>query len=263
MQVLNFQNINNFKVLMFLFAVTCILLYLYKNELNIQKRSTDRLILETELDSLSNDSIRDTFMEVAPHKFVVISSNVDPGYMFNVPLVSLAWRRVGYEPIILIVYSNTTQFNLLVNKTIEFLDKFKIKYLFIKSPPDYDVMVGMLSRLFIGLLPESMLASNDFILTSDSDLFPINRDYYNFENTYEIRAWNAYCCGKFIYENDQYTMFPLSHIGMRKFQWNEVMGINSTHYKLNGESILNKIGELFNKTNYIKKNNEINKGDCK
>jgi hypothetical protein len=48
---------------------------------------------------------------------------------------------------------------------------------------------------------------------------------------------------------------------MRKWQWLDVMKINPHEYKLDGESILKKISETFKKSDYIKTNNQINKGD--
>jgi hypothetical protein len=56
-------------------------------------------------------------------------------------------------------------------------------------------------------------------------------------------------------------MYPISHIGMRKWQWLDVMKLNPNEYKLDGESILKKISESFNKSVYIKANNQISRGD--
>jgi len=123
------------------------------------------------------------------------------------------------------------------------------------------LMTAMLSRLFVGLLPANLASENDFIITSDSDLYPVNNNFYNTINNDALKVWNANCCGIFKHENKSYQMYPISYIGMRKWQWFDVMKLNHDNYKLNGKSILKKISESFNKTVFIKPNNKINKGD--
>lgn len=165
------------------------------------------------------------------------------------------------EKIVLIVSSKSSQINRLANKSIEYLKLFNIKIAYIEAPSNYETMTGMLSRLFVGLLPDDFAAANDFIITSDSDLYPVNKEYYNLLNSNALVAWNAYCCGVFKHEKKYYEMYPISHIGMKKWQWLDVMKINANEYKLNGESILAKISQSYNRSVYIKANNQINKGD--
>ena len=166
----------------------------------VNKNNDVKLVLEKSYNQ--SDRVFDSILHETPRKFSVISASLfsESDYMFNLPFVALAWRRIGIEPIILLVKSNSTKPSELTNKTIEYLDKFKIKIVYIQSPDGYDVTVAMLSRLFVGLLSESTIKENDFILTSDADLIPINKNYYAIDNSNHIRAWNAFCCETFVFE---------------------------------------------------------------
>jgi hypothetical protein len=194
-------------------------------------------------------------------KMVVVSANLESNYSFNLPMVCLAWRRLNIEPIVFIVTSNSSKINKSGNKTIEYLKLFNIKIVNVESPKNYELMTAMLSRLFVGLLPANLASENDFIITSDSDLYPVNNNFYNTINNDALKVWNANCCGIFKHENKSYQMYPISYIGMRKWQWFDVMKLNHDNYKLNGKSIMKKISESFNKSVFIKPNNKINKGD--
>jgi hypothetical protein len=255
----------NFKLYFSLILFTFFVVYQYKNYQIIltstykNKVEKNIITLETDFKSDQYDLNYDILLNKTPKKYAILSANLQEDYyLFNLPMVALAWRRIDYEPIAFIVYSNISKLNNLSNKTIEYLNKFKVKTVLIKSPDNYETTVGMLSRLYGGLLKS--ISDDDFLITSDSDLYPINNVYYNIKITNSIKTWNAFCCGQFMFNQTEYTMYPLSHIGMRKFQWKEVMHVSEElGYKLNGESILKNI-KLFDEK-YIKKNNEFGKGD--
>lgn len=74
-------------------------------------------------------------------KFVVISSNLDSNknaYLFNLPMVCMSWRRLNFEPIVLIIWSKLSRINNLANKTIEYLRLFNIQIKFIRAPSNYE-----------------------------------------------------------------------------------------------------------------------------
>lgn len=206
-----------------------------------------------------NSNTFDSLTNEIGRKYVLLSANIETNnnYMFNIPMVCLSWRRLNYEPIVLIVYSDLSNINVLTNKTIEYLDLFNIKKILIKSPNQYDLLIGMLSRLFAGSLPDSLISKNDFIITSDSDLYPISSTYFNIENSDSIVVWNGFCCGTFKYENKNYEVYPISSIGMKKWQWQQVMKVNSTKVELDGNYILKSIS---NESNFVQKNDKIIKG---
>jgi hypothetical protein len=200
-------------------------------------------------------------------KFAIISASLESkdNYMFNLPMVCLSWRRIGFEPIVLIVNSSSSSSssNPQADLTIHYLNLFKIRIIFIQSLNEYEKIVSMLVRIFAGLILN--LSNNDILITSDSDLYPVNRKYYeiiNNNNNESIYVWNAFCCGYFKHDNENYRMYPISSIAMSKLRWRQVMQLNNeTNNELNGDFILKKIAQTFNGTIFIRKNNQISKGD--
>lgn len=202
-------------------------------------------------------------------KYAVISTTIDLGrdfYLFYLPISALAWRRIGYEPIVILITDeieeNTSRLleNKLVRKTIDYLNVFNIKIYYLPTKTNYENYVGMLARIFVGALPSELVEDKDFIITTDTDLLPVDLGYYNLPNTNSIKILNAFCCGSFEHENVNYQMYPMGHVGMRKKQWRELMNLTENN-KLNGETILKKIEEFYKSKKYIKLNWEFGKGD--
>lgn len=153
--------------------------------------------------------------------YVVISSNFDINtdfYSFYLPITATSWRRLGVEPVVILVKSNSTdENNELYKKVLEYLKILNIITVNIDSPPNNELIIGMTARLFVGLLPDEIVKDDQFIMTSDTDLLPIKESYYNIaESKDKIVLWNAFCCGSFSHKNVQYEMYPIGHIGMRK-----------------------------------------------
>ena len=203
--------------------------------------------------------------EISNSRFAVISIDFETKldfYLFYLPITCLSWRLINFEPIILAVISETTFSNKLVLKTIEYLNYFKFKIIYLKSEPNYSKMTGMLARLFIGVVDE--LSDNDFIFQTDADLLPINKIYYNrFDNTDLIKLFDVSSfqspIGGFNYKGIHYQMFFMGHIGMTKKQWREVMQFNETT-KFNGNEVLNLVKRFFGDSR-IKSNDNIQRGD--
>lgn len=164
-------------------------------------------------------------------RFAVISANLINNsfffYIFYIPSVCLAWRRIGYEPIILIVESKHKKENELEKKALGCLRRLNMQIIYIDTPADYETITGMIARIFVGILPDRIVTDDDYILTTDSDIMPIKKDFFNFYNTEAISVLNAFNIGKVYYQDKVYDMFPMSYIGMRKWQWREVMGLKN------------------------------------
>ena len=143
-------------------------------------------------------------------KLVVISIDLNKVYhMFLLPYLTLAWRRVNYEPIFLFVIENENQY--LTNKklrqlqkTTEVLNLLNVTILKIPSNEKYAFMIPMIIRLFSGILPDNLVNDDDFILTSDADLIPINKNFYFYTNKTYIKIWNAFCCEAFEFKSKYY-----------------------------------------------------------
>ncbi len=140
------------------------------------------------------------------------------------------------------------------------MNLLKVKVVYIKSVPGYSKMTGMLSRLFIGAISDSILKDNDFVYTSDSDLIPFRKEYYQVNDYDAIVLLDAFRFGKFRYKKTFYSMYSLQYIGMTKCRWRNVMKLNEAQLKLNGESILRLVKNYYGKYN-VKKNGYILRGD--
>ena len=53
-----------------------------------------------------NSNTFDSLTNEIGRKYVLLSANIETNnnFMFNIPMVCLSWRRLNYEPIVLIVY---------------------------------------------------------------------------------------------------------------------------------------------------------------
>ena len=78
-----------------------------------------------------------------------------------------------------------------------------------ESAPSYETLTAMISREMIGLLPDDLVSENDFVLTSDADLYPVDLNYYTTFNNYAVHVWNAGCCGSFNFKSEEYEMYPI------------------------------------------------------
>ena len=139
--------------------------------------------------------------------FVLISIDINSNkeyYMFLLPYITVAWRRLNYEPILLFV---TDQKNLSIKKqkklrkTNEYLSFLNVTILKVPSEEKYSFMVPMIIRLFSGILPGNLVNDNDFVITSDADLIPVNEKYYIHSKTNSIIIWNAFCCKPFKFKS--------------------------------------------------------------
>lgn len=114
--------------------------------------------------------------------YVIVSTNIDlenDFYLFFLPITSLCWRRVGYEPIVVLVVKNKVSLNGQPNKIVEYLKLLNIYYLIIETAINNDKIIGMTARLFSALIPNDIIKDEDFVITSDTDLFPIKKIIMN------------------------------------------------------------------------------------
>jgi hypothetical protein len=224
----------------------------------------EKEIKEDDISSIINEINEHTF-----NKYAIISVSILYGkdfYFFQLPAVVKSWSRIGYRTIIILVSSQIPINDQLALKTIEYLNKFDAKLVYLKSPKDYEITFSMVSRLYVSLLDSNLINEHDFLITSDSDLYPINKDYFLSDSMLEtnkdcVFLWNAFCCGSFNYMNKSYTMYPMAHIGARKYQWRKMMGLNKEN-EFNIDIISKDVENfLLNQNLTVKQNQKIAKGD--
>ena len=67
--------------------------------------------------------------------------------------------------------------------------------------------------------PCSIVAGDVYLVTSDTDLWPISTSAYNLPDGMDALLLNAFCCGTFRHGKETYQMVPLSNIGARIATW--------------------------------------------
>ena len=154
------------------------------------------------------------------------SDSYNSVYCYYLPYIALAWRRIGFEPIIFLVGSKKKfQKKPLINLLKNHLN---IQYYFVNVDSSYSISISQIVRLFGGFLSYKINHIKDlFILISDVDLLPITRSRFdistNFNNS--ILAVNAYCCPneRFSYKDyHNIHYYPISYIGMNKNLWKKL-----------------------------------------
>ncbi len=201
------------------------------------------------------------------NRHVILSTNLDNEnldfYYFYLPITCASWRRINYEPIVILISSDFNNLSPQSLLTLKYLTQMAVKTIRINTSKKLDVFIAMISRLFVGLLPDELVRDEDFVITSDTDIIPYNKTYYySFKAESDIVIWNAYCCGSFNFKGDKYTMYPLSHIGMVKKNWKKVMNIQSEDYeKLNEETIMKIMKKLHGDSEVYDGERTIQRGD--
>jgi hypothetical protein len=202
-------------------------------------------------------------------KYAILSVSLIPSsdfYFFHLPMLVKAWERIGYKTIVLVVASKFPPQDKLGAKTIEYLEKFNAKVINLETVNNYEVIISLVSRLFSSLIDDSIINDDDFVITSDTDLYPIDSNYYlddeKLSKNESIFLWNAFCCGNFNFKNRSYRMYPMGHIGMRKKYWRSVMNFNQKKKaELNSKFMLDYLSDFFKGDRKIKENDKIGRGD--
>jgi hypothetical protein len=147
-------------------------------------------------------------------------------YCYYLPFISLAWRRLGFEPIVFLVGSQEKFLRMPLINLLK--NEFKIQYHFINIDSSRSISTSQIIRLFGGFILNEYHSNKDlFILISDVDLLPVSRHRFEISSnkTNYILAVNAYCCPeeRFSYgdfRNIHY--YPVSYVGMNKDLWKKI-----------------------------------------
>lgn len=148
-------------------------------------------------------------------KFVVISVNENPEYLFYVPLVVWAWRKLGWEPLMFKTFvmqgDKWQELKRLWEQTGDIFLQPTIKFI-----EGYDSSTqAQISRLYAACVKPF-----DYIMTSDVDMLPLS-DYWKFDPE-KITVWGHDLTG--------YQHMPICYIGMKGARWIEVMGLTSDDF---------------------------------
>jgi hypothetical protein len=246
-------------------ALLVLVVRVFKYSVYKTDETHDEVALKEEEDEFYSSTMDIIMSKPVSRKYSVISltevTNSTFYYSIYLPVCALAWRRVGYEPIVIFVKRSGAmeqEFSNFTKKTMEYLKLFNVQTFLVASPPHYENHLSQLARLYVGLLPARLVKEHDFLLLSDSDIVPVRKDFLHFYNTLSIVV-NGYGTGEFLHKGIMYEEFPISYLGMRKWQWRQVMNVTQ-NMSLTGELVVEKASVFFGKGS-VRKNNEMKKGD--
>lgn len=150
-------------------------------------------------------------------KCVVISVNENEQYLFYLPLVVWAWRKIGWEPIVLVsgTEKQSLPFLLAVNRSVHSHELWKV------GPIEGygSDTIAQVSRLYAACLYGH---KDDYLMTSDVDMLPLS-DYWKFDPE-KITVWG--------HDLTNFQHIPICYVGMKRTRWVEVMGLSSHLYNL-------------------------------
>jgi hypothetical protein len=152
-------------------------------------------------------------------------------YAFYLPLTVLAWRRIGYESLVLIIgHRREWLYNPVLAHVLDTLETLKAAtVLFLPAKVDNRVMLSQTARIFTANLDGYPGGPSDFILTSDSDLWPLRKRYFyqqqpeGAEAERPLMLFHSDCCRPFVFKGHSYKMQPMSHVGASAATWQEMV----------------------------------------
>ena len=123
-----------------------------------------------------------------PTLYAVFSSSTPSGknlreydYAFYLPMTALAWQRIGFRSIIIIIGTKDQWLRDPILATVlKYLDERNdtVTTIFTDSDPINRNMLGQTSRLFVAHLPQFPGKDTDFVVTTDSDLWPLKQSHF-------------------------------------------------------------------------------------
>ena len=151
------------------------------------------------------------------NSIVAIGCDERHDYSACLPLVGRFWRRVGYEPLFLLVGDWRKPHARIVCEELKGI--FPIEYV---AVPQYQYPGIRSASISQGIRQHaaafSWLAEDTLLIPSDADLFPLRRDFYHqHEDPITLYYANAH-------EGEENTHVPACHMSMRVKTWRQVMG---------------------------------------
>ena len=232
----------------FVVAVVAVLTYrryIPKAIFELQKIATEKLLamspsaLQSSQDEAPNRKGYDVILSTPclvvlagnqSHKrYAVFSSNWDGDsftYSFLLPLTTLAWRRIGYGSVVLIVgdlqkWRSTPARNHILESTLE---QGAIVMFLQGAPSVNSVMLSQVGRLFAAAFVPFNGSSDSVLVTSDADIWPVKAATYDLPSgPTSIVSINAFCCGHFRHKGTAYRLLPMSNFVANVTTWRELI----------------------------------------
>lgn len=137
-------------------------------------------------------------------KYVIMSVDNNPQYLFYLPLVAFAWRSFGWIPVML--YVDVPVKMQTRNRYIHWWD--------IKTIPGYrSETMAQVSRLYAACLP--FIEDGDMVMTSDVDMLPLSN--YWVPNPDLVTTYGHDLTG--------HQHVPMCYVAATKERWKKIMGM--------------------------------------
>ena len=175
-----------------------------------------------------------------PNLYAVFCSNTPNGesyrstdYAFFLPLTALAWERIGFRSIIIIAgYKCEWDNDPALSLILAYLEARKATVIFIPSPVENRAMLSQTARIFAHNLPGFPAKDDDYVITSEADLWPIHREHYTPRPSRQLVLVHGVCCGTFPWNGTSYRMYPMSNIGATVSTWKQIINYNHQVHSL-------------------------------
>ena len=147
-------------------------------------------------------------------------------YAFPLPLTVLAWRRVGFRCIVILVGTKDSWISKSGGKLIyDKLIELEAIVVFMEASEKSQTMISQVSRVFVPAIlgMDTRITNDTYVITSDADLFPVNKQLYKLTNNSDILSLNSDCCRPFNHKGKNYKMLPMANIGMKVNMWADLV----------------------------------------
>lgn len=145
-------------------------------------------------------------------KYIILSVNDNPKYLFHVPLTVWAWRKIGWTPAIFF----HGRIGGMLDVVAEYIDdNIKDWFNWVKVNGYQSETITQVSRLYAGCIVDT----HDMIMTGDIDMIPLS-DY-----------WHPAPDKLTVYGRDLTDYhYPICYIAMDGYKWAEVMNLINFDY---------------------------------
>lgn len=199
--------------------------------------ATEEEILSDREEDKSQDENIDPLMDgvvilgnvSATRKYAVFSTTTENrdslSYIFYIPLTVLAWKRVGFDSVVIIVGAKDEwDADPLFYHVLSTAQRLDCIMIFLEPRPEKSVMISQVARIFAANILRSTFRGIDdvYMVTSDADIWPIYGDVYNLPPGKRILSLNSDCCTPFNHRGTSYKMLPMANIGMTVRSWRHI-----------------------------------------
>lgn len=147
-------------------------------------------------------------------KYIVLSVNSNPDYLYFTPLTVWAWKKFGWKPVVLWQTSPNTRLTEIQN--LVFPVNILCDVFVVDNIEGYrSDTITQISRLYA-----ACEIDDGYLMTGDIDMIPLS-DYWKPKED-EITIYGHDLTG--------YGHYPICYIGMDSKRWVEVMGLSSPDY---------------------------------